>query len=108
PGEHPRWRGAVREPREQLREERIRLPASLGGEQLAGAPAAERVDGAAPGVEALAGDALCLVGTERDDDGRDVRGVERVEALGRGVHLERLLRHPRARVGCEAIDGDAV
>src|SRR4029079_4738836 len=88
--------------------ERVRLPALVGGEELAGAPAAQRVDGAAPDVEDLAGDGLRVVRAEVDDAGRDVRGVERVEPLWRRVHLERLLRHPCARIRREAVDGDAV
>src|SRR5438876_12458976 len=59
-------------------------------------------------MEDLAGDRLRLVGTERDHDGRDVGRVERVEAFWWRVHLERLLRHPRAGVRREAVDGDAV
>src|SRR5581483_7203257 len=38
----------------------------------------------------------------------DVRGVERVESLWPISHLEGLLRHARARVRREAVDGDAV
>ncbi len=93
---------------EHLAEQRVRLPALGRVEQLARAPALERVDGAAPDVEHLAGDRLRLVRAERDDDGGDVRRVERVEALLRRAHLERLLGHARARVRREAVDGDAV
>ena len=93
---------------EHLAEQRVRLPALRRVEQLTGAPARERVHGAAPDVEHLAGDRLRLVGAERDDDGGDVRRVERVEALLRCAHLERLLGHARARVRREAVDGDAV
>ena len=59
-------------------------------------------------MEDLAGDLLRVVGAQRDDDGRDVRGVERVEARGALAHLEGLLGHARARVRCEAVHSDAV
>src|SRR3954465_6171658 len=94
PGEHPGRRGSVREAGEQLGEEGVRLPALRRGEELVGAPAAERGDGAAPDGEDLAGDRLSLVRAEGDDDGRDVGRIERIEALRRRIHLERLLGHP--------------
>src|SRR5581483_10599897 len=77
-------------------------------EELAGSPALQRVDRTAPHVEYLSGDLLRLVRAECDDDRGDVRGVERVESLWPISHLEGLLRHARARVRREAVDGDAV
>src|SRR6185437_11864978 len=59
-GEHPGRSGAVREAREQLGEERVGLPPLVGREELAGAPAAQRVDRSAPDVEHLARDRLRL------------------------------------------------
>src|SRR3954452_11465208 len=107
-GHHPRWRSAVREARPKLAEERIGVPALIALEELAGRPAAQRVDGAAPDVEDLARDPLRLVCCERDDERRHVRGIEWVEALFGSVHVERLLGHPRARVRRKAVDRDAV
>jgi hypothetical protein len=59
-------------------------------------------------VEHLAGYRLRLVGAERHDDRGHVRRIQRVEALRRCAHLERLLRHARACVRREAVDRDAV
>ena len=72
--------------REQLRQD-ARRPPSLDSfcEELSRRPRPEHVHRAAEDVEHLAGDPLCLVGAERDDDGRVVRRIERVEpAVVRG------------------------
>ena len=63
----PGARNAVGEAGDELAEQRVGIPFLVALEQLACAPADERVDRAAPDVEHLAGDRLRLVRAQRDD-----------------------------------------
>src|SRR5438445_13565360 len=108
-GEHSGRRRPAGEAVAELLQQRVRVPAFVAREQLAGFPAAEHVDDAAVDEEDLAGDVLGLVGTERNDDRGVVGRVRRIEAFLGGWDLsERGFGHARARVRRDRVHGHSI